>query len=60
MFIKEYFEIEGNKGKVFRHLKAEFTRLYQKRIGLRFASRALKQEGIWYRIVRKREIPQDD
>ena len=60
VFIKEYFEIEGNKGKVFRHLKAEFTRLYEKRIGLRFASRALKQEGIWYRIVRKREIPQDD
>ena len=32
VFIKEYFEIEGNKGKVFRHLKAEFTRLYQKEL----------------------------
>ena len=59
-FIKEYFDIQGNKGKVFRHLKAEFTRLYQKKIGLRFAARALKKEGIWYRIVRKREIPQPD
>ena len=59
-FIREYFEIEGNRGKVFRHLRAEFTRLYEKKIGLRFASKILKREGIWYRIVRKRMPPEPD
>ena len=59
-FIREYFDIQGNRGKVFRHLRAEFTRLYEKKIGPRFAAKILKKEGIWYRIVRKRLPPEPD